>query len=318
MFRDATIFVSVASYRDPETFMTVTDLLAKAKYPERVYVGVLSQIDRKTEFKFLAPFGKRIRQEVMDYRDSKGVCWARSRILTKLREKEEYVLQIDSHSMFKPNWDVKVLDMYRELNNNSVISTYPPSYVPRKYIDYNEKTFIYFCIGELTSPGIPKYSTGVIMDNTKHIRECGTIGVAGGCLFGHRSVFDRVPYDPYLYFFGEEPSYALRLFTHGIEIYSPTENFMFHYYNAINEAKVKDRVLHWEDHATQLDLLNKLSFDRLKYLFDLSSNINHSSLKDINLYGLGNVRTLKQWEAKLNIDLRNKYIGESAKTRIYY
>ena len=41
-------------------------------------------------------------------------------------------------------------------------------------------------------------------------------------------------------------------------------------------------------------------------------------LKDINLYGLGNVRTLKQWEAKLNIDLRNKYIGESAKTRIYY
>ena len=101
--------------------MTVSDLLAKAKYPERVYVGILSQIDRRTEFKFLSSFGRRIRQEVMDFRDSKGVCWARSRILTKLREQEEYVLQIDSHSRFKPGWDETLLNMYSQLGKRNAV-----------------------------------------------------------------------------------------------------------------------------------------------------------------------------------------------------
>src|SRR5574343_211648 len=125
MIKDSTIFVSVASYRDPETSMTVNDMLSKATYPERVFVGILSQIDRRVESKYLAPFGRRIRQEVMDYRDSKGVCWARSRIITKLREQEEYVLQIDSHSRFKPGWDETLLNMYSQLGKrNAVISYY--------------------------------------------------------------------------------------------------------------------------------------------------------------------------------------------------
>ena len=38
-----TIFVNIASYRDPECFATVTDLLAKARHPEAITVGLVSQ-----------------------------------------------------------------------------------------------------------------------------------------------------------------------------------------------------------------------------------------------------------------------------------
>lgn len=309
----------MASYRDPETFMTVSDLLAKAKYPERVYVGILSQIDRRTEFKFLSSFGRRIRQEVMDFRDSKGVCWARSRILTKLREQEEYVLQIDSHSRFKPGWDETLLNMYSQLGKrNAVISYYPPNYTPNQPINYKENPYIYFVIKELNDPGIPRFSSGILPRAVKPISECGTFGIAGGSLFGHRSVFDTVPYDPNLYFFGEEPSYALRLYTHGIDIYAPTESYMYHYYNIMDRTNIRDRTLHWEDHNKKVNEFNQVAYDRLRYLFQLGPVTNTANLVDIEKYGLGTYRTLQQWESRLDINLKTGHIGESVKSRVFY
>ena len=319
MSKEPTIFVSVASYRDPETFMTVTDLLAKARYPERIYIGVLSQINRKTEFKHLAPFGPRIRQEVVDYKDSQGVCWARSRILTKLREDEEYVLQIDSHSRFKPNWDTTLLDMYRALGTKkAVITYYPPNYTPGETLNYRENHFFFFLVKELSDPGIPKFSSGVLNQADRPIQECGTIGLAGGSLFGHRSVFDTVPYDPRLYFFGEEPSYALRLYTHGIDCYSPTESYMYHYYNITEFTKVKVRSMHWEDHGSAYQRYNAIAHDRLRYLFNLQPRAAASSLVEMDRYGLGQERTLLQWQSKFGLDLSRGFISESAKNRIYY
>ena len=299
--------------------MTVSDLLAKAKYPERVYVGILSQIDRRTEFKFLSSFGRRIRQEVMDFRDSKGVCWARSRILTKLREQEEYVLQIDSHSRFKPGWDETLLNMYSQLGKrNAVISYYPPNYTPNQPINYKENPYIYFVIKELNDPGIPRFSSGILPRAVKPISECGTFGIAGGSLFGHRSVFDTVPYDPNLYFFGEEPSYALRLYTHGIDVYAPTESYMYHYYNIMDRTNVRDRTLHWEDHVAKVNHHNRISYDRLRYLFQLGPVTNTANLVDIEKYGLGTYRTLQQWESRLDINLKTGHIGESVKSRVFY
>jgi hypothetical protein len=318
MINDSTIFVSVASYRDPETRSTVEDLLSKAKYPKRVYVGVLAQIDRRKESNFLAPFGPNIRQEVLDYKDSKGVCWARSRILTKLRHNEEYVLQIDSHSRFKQDWDVTLLSLYSQLDNRSVISYYPPSYKPNEPINYTENPYIYFNIQKFSDPGIPRFSSGVKYDQKKSIKDCRTIAIAGGCLFGHSSVFNDVPYDPYLYFFGEEPSYALRLFTHGIKCYNTPISFMYHFYNVIDKGLPKNRALHWEDHSKAYVEMNKLAHQRLSYLFKLPKPYTKESLKEIEQYDLGNLATIKQYEDYVGIRFKDQYISDKAKSGLLY
>ena len=57
-FEKDRIFVSLASYRDYELRNTINDLFAKAKYKERVFVGVLNQIDLINE-KELVKTGKR-------------------------------------------------------------------------------------------------------------------------------------------------------------------------------------------------------------------------------------------------------------------
>ena len=89
------IFVKIASYRDPELVPTIRDLIAKAKYPENLTFGICWQRD---ETESLEEFTNDPRFRVIDvpYYESKGLCWARSKI-QKLWQGEQYTLQLDSH-----------------------------------------------------------------------------------------------------------------------------------------------------------------------------------------------------------------------------
>jgi hypothetical protein len=46
--RNPTIFVNIASERDPECVATVADLLANARHPDAVTVGLVLEAGRKT------------------------------------------------------------------------------------------------------------------------------------------------------------------------------------------------------------------------------------------------------------------------------
>lgn len=45
----------------------------------------------------------------------------------------------------------------------------------------------------------------------------------GGFIFGSLRILRDLPFDPAIYFNGEEPSLAVRLFTHGFDLFSPHE-----------------------------------------------------------------------------------------------
>ncbi len=48
-YRDKTIFVAIPSYRDEETWPTIKSLVEMATSPERVYIGVVFQVDMKSQ-----------------------------------------------------------------------------------------------------------------------------------------------------------------------------------------------------------------------------------------------------------------------------
>ena len=54
--------------------------------------------------------------------------------------------------------------------------------------------------------------------------------IAGGFLFGPSSIVGEVPYDPELYFYGEEIAMSARLWTSGFNIYAPNRLLLFHLY----------------------------------------------------------------------------------------
>ena len=61
--------------------------------------------------------------------------------------------------------------------------------------------------------------------------------IAGGFLFGPGSIVSDVPYDPDLYFYGEEIAMSARLWTSGFNIYAPNRLLLFHLYRQNVQTK---------------------------------------------------------------------------------
>lgn len=300
------IFVSVASYRDPETPHTLRDMFSKATHPDRIYAGVFWQVvpgddDDCTEIPVQVPVGH-VRSMAVHPRESKGACWARSRILTELRGDEDYVLQIDSHMRFVADWDEKMISMLQRCETpRALLSTYPIEYKPPD---------------ERAAPSIPLLTArkfnhrGILMPLARALdysqrpsKPLANPFLSAGFLFGPAAAFDEVPYDPHLYFIGEEISLATRLWTHGWNVYSPDDVLIYHFY-----GQPKARPRHWADNPDWVALDND-SFLRLRHLFGIERTSQATALIDLQRYGLGAARTLEEFEHYADVDLRRQTIG---------
>ncbi|KAJ3263994.1 Egl nine 3, partial [Borealophlyctis nickersoniae] len=127
-----TIFVSVPSYRDPETHHTVSSLLKTATHPSRIHVGILYQ-DHPTEDVALhdqhaLPSHSHIRTLHIPSHDAKGPAYARALIAQKLYAGETYYFQVDSHMRFAEGWDTYLVDLVTTAGGKSVVTMYPPGY----------------------------------------------------------------------------------------------------------------------------------------------------------------------------------------------
>lgn len=110
--KKASIFVSIVSFRDPETNPTILDLFDRASNPSRVSVGLVWQLDldvaQDENMRRATPAtgsscvrGGSVRSLLMPAADAAGPSWAR-RAAQTLWKGEKYFLQIDSHTRFRP------------------------------------------------------------------------------------------------------------------------------------------------------------------------------------------------------------------------
>jgi hypothetical protein len=235
-----TIFVSIAAYRDPELPATIEDCLEKARWPDRLRFGICWQYgpgavapDRFADPKF--------RVLKLDWWDSRGPCWARSQIM-KLWQGERWYLQLDSHHRFAPHWDAKLLAQAVATGSpKPILSTYPGSFDPENPTDLSDVP-LRMDFGGFTSDGLVTLHPDAIADwQTSTAPRRGRF-LAAGFLFAPGSFVSDVPYDPYLYFFGEEITLTVRAFTHGYDFYHPGEVILWHEYTRSHKPH------HWGDH----------------------------------------------------------------------
>lgn len=289
------IFVQIASYRDPELLDTISDCLDKAMYPQNLIFGICWQHDENETLKHYAK-DKRFKIIDVDYKKSRGCCWARSQIQT-LYDGEEFTMQIDSHHRFIKNWDYIAIKMLQNLEKvgfrKPLLTTYPPEYIPGKELNLAaEPLFIKFkdidkdgnitCIPEL----IPNYKqlTGPVAGRF----------IAAGFIFT-RGIFCReVPYDPNLYFNGEEITLAARAFTNGYDIFHPHRTLLFHHYSRQNNFK------HWKDLEWE-----SLQISSSQRVFKLLHGID---LQIFDKYGLGNIRDFSDYERYIGIEFSKKRV----------
>lgn len=303
------IFISIASYRDSELIPTIEDCLKQAKNPKNLIFGISRQFHPEDGFDDLSKYKKRKNFKIIEtpYEKSLGVCDARHHI-QKLYDDEEYYFQLDSHHRFSKDWDVNLKACLSSLKKSGykkpLLTAYLPSYDPDQKGEARLNDVWRTYIDRFMPEGPIFIFPESIQDwQNKSEPELARF-ISGHFIFSDGSFVKEVPYDPELYFHGEESSLGARAYTHGYDLFHPTKPWVWHHYT--REGKKR----HWDD-SPKWEQLNRKSFLRYKKLFGMD-NIKRVHIKK---YGFGKVRSLKDYEIYSGLQFKTRKIHQDTVDR---
>lgn len=326
MTQTQTLFINIASYRDPELIPTLRDMIATARHPQNLRIAICWQHDDENVTLFTEAgmtqtgsetqgdesvwrflwHGAQITIVPVHYYRSRGACWARF-IAERFFSDEDFTLQIDSHCRFTEHWDHSMIEMLnglKILSARPVLSTYPPAYDPlEEAVEKRGEFASRLIFREFSKEGLPMLSS-TPLNSESPVR--GSY-LAGGFIFAEGSFVKDVANDPNIFFAGEEIAMAARAYTHGYDIYTPHKILLWHYYGRRKENKV------WGDHngeaktSGEVELAwwerDAISKKRIRTLFGLEDQP-----VDLGIYTLGKVRSLYQFERSAGIDFKRRAV----------
>jgi [Skp1-protein]-hydroxyproline N-acetylglucosaminyltransferase len=294
-----TIFVSCASYRDHKCMATIKNMFERAKHPARIFVGVCEQNTQDaresctpSSFKYHA----NIRRLTIPHVEAKGPTYARY-LCSTLYRGETWFMQIDSHTTFARDWDVKAIRNIVACPSKKAVLTGYPHDISTYGID--EKSVPLLCNSKWNDDGLPQFEAAVKSKEDLDTKQHWPVPfTAGGFVFGPGSLVAEVPFDPNLdhLFQGEEVLYSVRLWTSGYDFFSSKENIVFHAYTRKDEPKFWEDIKDWS--APQ-----KKSASRARRILGLEEPAIPAGADP---YGLGNARTLAEYWKFAELDPDSK------------
>lgn len=231
------IFISIASYRDPLLKTTITEAYKNARHPERLVFGIVDQsYDREFINIDHLDFRKQIRYFRIDPYMTRGCCFSRN-LCQSLWAGEELYFQCDSHTLFDQDWDYIFEEEFKRLSewhDRPAITAYPRGF---KVIDNDIKKLERQTISGCMTLAVDEaqtfknnYFVGTIAKVMQFIDTVPGFLMSANCLFTWGKICEEVPYDPYLFFHGEEHSLALRMWTSGYSIFHMPLTPVYHHY----------------------------------------------------------------------------------------
>lgn len=303
------IFISIASYCDPVLGFTLARAVATARWPGQLHFGVVDQSPA------LAPIDlKPARLSVvrMDPVHARGPCWARA-IAMSFYDGEDWFFQIDSHMDFEMFWDEKLIAQAEALSpgrRGVVLSAYPNAFVFDQDRPVHKPT-THQVLAHVVKPGSAFAADHLVLAFEAHPAASDQalpgFHLGAGCLFATGRFALDFPYDPAFYFHGEEQALALRLYTHGWDIFHVPGLPVYHLYND-GASGAPPRPLHWDEAQERLRseswwTLEQRSRQRLA---DLAGGA------PLGVYGLGAVRTTAGYAAFSGIDYAARTLAPQA------
>jgi hypothetical protein len=309
------IFVQIASYRDPELIPTIEDCINKAKYPNNLTFGVCWQYGPDEEH--VREQLKRIKNlKVIEvpYTESKGLCWARS-LIQKLWNKEKYTMQLDSHHRFLQDWDDELMHMMKLTGSEKpLLTSYAGMYQPKENKLLNVEPYK-MVADKFTDSGTILFYPHTIENWQQLDRPISARFVSGHFYFTLGIHCKEYKYDPNLYFAGDEISLSIRSYTLGYDLFHPHKTVVWHEYT--REGRTK----HWTDFNQ--DKKNSGEIEKTWWEMDLDSKrrLRHLLKEednniDLGEYGLGDVRTHREYEIYAGIDFKTRTLHSKTKKGI--
>lgn len=338
---DNTIFVQIASYKDPQLIPTLTDMIKNAEHPELLRVVVCWQhgADDSIEdfldngFQMVSTDISDIKDKVhtltntatielidIHYLDTHGACWARNKI-QQYYNGEKYTLQLDSHHRFVEKWDTLLIDMLesvRDVSPKPLLTAYISSFDPENDPSgrVNEPWKMDF--DRFIPEGAVFFRPSTIDDWRERDRPMLSRFYSAHFAFADGSFATEVQHDPEYFFHGEEISIGVRAFTHGYDLYHPHRVIAWHEYTRKGRVKV------WDDHTTQQKKKGKITEDwverndkchkRNRILFGMDGE--SQDQLDFGKYGFGTVRTVKQFEEYAGMSFKYRGVQQQVLDRI--
>ncbi|MFT4607819.1 MAG: prolyl 4-hydroxylase [Arenicella sp.] len=307
--KNKTIFIAMASYCEPELIDTIESCLKKARYPENLRFGICHQFDnadKLTSDTCLDQYSQdtRFRYVMYDYSDSKGGCWARN-IAQQLYNDETYTLQIDSHTQMIESWDTLLIEMLELMpSDKPLITTFPPLYSIEP--DGNKIYREIEDLSQVNTAVVAGWSTGGWL-NYVHDLPKNSVSVRGARVLSGAFVFTTgewnhlVRQDPKFLYVGEEFALTLRSFTHGYDLFDPTQTVCWHRLHLQPNRKFKS-----DNSEVKCRAKHQLAISRLRLLIEGDSE------NKLGEFGLGALRSLQDYAQITGIDCIRKTVTEAA------
>jgi hypothetical protein len=345
MFDTMTIFVSIASYRDCECLPTVLDLFQKAEHPDRVSVGVYEQNDPETDKSFTMAhlmqeeresypeLVKRFDSEQLRIMfspcvDAAGPMYARAKIEQNLFRNEQFYMIIDSHALFEPKWDTICLTEWhkaQQLSAKPILSYYPPNFDRTKRqrtpLQMNPNLKLDYLRSDKfdKNSGVPMPTKQAFINMPR--QPLVSLFWTACFSFASSDMIENVPFDdqyPYL-FLGEEICMNLRLYTHGYNVYNPTQHILYHAESReyrptfwelfyANKKPMNASFEVTDDQRTERKNTHLASLKRVSQLI-----YNHADHDIPDQYGLGAVRSYQQFCDFIGINFEKQQAQEHTK-----
>lgn len=303
------IFIQIACYDDEEIYPTIVNIFENASNSSRIRLGICFQgtnegIEKFRSFCEESSYSHQIEMVCLNIKYAKGAGFARF-LAQGLFRGEEYTLQIDSHHRFVKNWDEKIINQYKALPGTlCVLTSFLPGYTKVsgcQAIDTEKKTTQLFCRG-FASEGSPQiiHLAGKIVSNEgkSHTR---TPFVVFNFIFANSAIFQKVPIDPSFKFYGDEFSYSVRLWSHGVDVYQIRSVICFHRWET-------DPVVA-KPYKSSRAVESKIAVDRILLLIGKGGDGS-----TLGVYGLASQRSFSSFCEFAGLDLNNRVLQQKALT----
>jgi hypothetical protein len=116
-----TIFVMIPAYSDPVLRETLDSLFDNAEYPNRVYAAVGAQYDEKDPMPSIEGLPMKQIRLLQIHPENRPGTYRLRHILNKLYANEDYYVSVDSHTMFTPGWDTKMINYIESQKEYKVV-----------------------------------------------------------------------------------------------------------------------------------------------------------------------------------------------------
>lgn len=308
-----TIFVALASYCDAELPRTVRYLYQHAKYPDRVHLAILDQCRPAEAMTELFAFGRQITYLPIPYQQARGVGFARAVAMQAYRGEDIY-LQVDAHTYAIPHWDLWVEGLLASAPHDRCAWTaYPMPY----RIEEGEVVVELAAPGSVIAAALAPTTTfrddptdWALLPQGQLVqceRPIPATNLAAGFLCAPGHVVNTIPYDPQVYFYGEEQALMARLYTHGWDVWHPVDVPFYHLYNT---AQQDVRPVHWREADDQLRPVRWWEYEAHS-----KQRVHQLLTQQLQgIYGLGTVRDLAQFAEFSGIDYPNRRLHPHAFT----